>query len=505
MSSPTLTPEQIQMLSSIFRIYIKEVTPETLTNLAPGELSVNYNEGTFYVRNPHTGEIFTPNGVEHLSQLVLKYNASTDKFNADSVNGITFFTSISGIPTLSTNEVSVDTVINTMPHPAIVISPVDLATDTLAQTLNYPSKKGIIEIYKIDQENVKLSYLDTSTFNNYTGHFISSTHLFEKWSIDKSIPSYNATATGTPLNLAVTIEGEIVDLTTITVRLTYGVSVGAKISVNGGPAEDIVANDGSAIAVDIPANTIMMMVRDAANSRWILVDFAGTDASGDVEALTTAVQNLSTSVSNQSTALNSHNQNTTVHITSSERTKLAGVETGANNYVHPVEHPSAMITESDNRRFMTDAEKTKLSALAVHPVSHPATMITEDPTHRFLTDVERSKWNSKAVAFSYKFTISASGWIGTGPYTQTITKANMTLETGTDIAITADMYPPPTCDFQKSSDDASNTILQEAFYGNITGVSTGDNIIVIRCKSTKPTINIPARIYGVANTSSSGT
>lgn len=49
--------------------------------------------------------------------------------------------------------------------------------------------------------------------------------------------------------------------------------------------------------------------------------------------------------------------------TSDEKTKLAGIETGANNYVHPS--------------------------------SHAASMIIEDSTHRFVTDTEKSTWNSK--------------------------------------------------------------------------------------------------------------
>lgn len=50
----------------------------------------------------------------------------------------------------------------------------------------------------------------------------------------------------------------------------------------------------------------------------------------------------------------------------------------------------------------TTAEKTKLAGIAsnannyVHPSNHPATIITEDVTHRFVTDTEKSTWNGKA-------------------------------------------------------------------------------------------------------------
>lgn len=84
-------------------------------------------------------------------------------------------------------------------------------------------------------------------------------------------------------------------------------------------------------------------------------------------------------------------------ITSEERDKLAGIEEGANKYIHPSSHPASMITEETNRRFMTDTERNKLSTIAenannyVHPSTHPATIIVEDSTHRFTSDAEKSK------------------------------------------------------------------------------------------------------------------
>lgn len=62
--------------------------------------------------------------------------------------------------------------------------------------------------------------------------------------------------------------------------------------------------------------------------------------------------------------------------TTSEKSKLAGIEAGANNYVHPA--------------------------------THPATMITEDVTHRFTTDSEKTLWNSNALQLVSKTTISSA-------------------------------------------------------------------------------------------------
>ena len=52
--------------------------------------------------------------------------------------------------------------------------------------------------------------------------------------------------------------------------------------------------------------------------------------------------------------------------------------------------------------LMSKDDKTKLNGIAtgannyVHPNAHAATMITEDSTHRFVTDAEKSAWNAKA-------------------------------------------------------------------------------------------------------------
>ncbi len=79
-------------------------------------------------------------------------------------------------------------------------------------------------------------------------------------------------------------------------------------------------------------------------------------------------------------------------MTDAERTKLSGIEAGANNYVHPATHPAGVIVEDAMHRFFTDAERSKLNGIEagagkyVHPATHPASIIVEDATHRFTTN-----------------------------------------------------------------------------------------------------------------------
>jgi hypothetical protein len=55
--------------------------------------------------------------------------------------------------------------------------------------------------------------------------------------------------------------------------------------------------------------------------------------------------------------------------TVAEKTKLAGVAAGANNYTHPSSHAASMITQDASHRFVSDTEKTtwnnKLSSSSI--------------------------------------------------------------------------------------------------------------------------------------------
>lgn len=51
-------------------------------------------------------------------------------------------------------------------------------------------------------------------------------------------------------------------------------------------------------------------------------------------------------------------QLSTEDYTTAEKSKLAGIAAGANNYTHPANHPPTIITQDSNNRFVTDAEKS---------------------------------------------------------------------------------------------------------------------------------------------------
>ena len=144
-----------------------------------------------------------------------------------------------------------------------------------------------------------------------------------------------------------------------------------------------------------------------------------------------------------------------------DKVKLNGIATNANNYTHPSSHPASMITQSSSQRFVSDSEKStwnakqnaltagsnitisddiisainttygvattssnglmssedksKLNGIATgankytHPSSHPASMITESSTKRFVSDTEKSTWNGKQNALTAGSNITISG------------------------------------------------------------------------------------------------
>ncbi|MGG1643035.1 hypothetical protein ACIFQM_17590 [Paenibacillus sp. NRS-1782] len=55
-----------------------------------------------------------------------------------------------------------------------------------------------------------------------------------------------------------------------------------------------------------------------------------------------------------------------------DKTKLDGIEEGANNYVHPATHPPSIIVQDTSNRFVTDAEKAAWNAKAETTTASPA-------------------------------------------------------------------------------------------------------------------------------------
>ena len=89
--------------------------------------------------------------------------------------------------------------------------------------------------------------------------------------------------------------------------------------------------------------------------------------------------------------------------TDEEKAKLAGIEAGANKYLHPAFHKANEILTDANSCFVTLAQRLKIDSVEenannyTHPATHPASMIVESEGKQFVTAQQKTKWESGAL------------------------------------------------------------------------------------------------------------
>lgn len=265
-NQPMLTPFQMELLSNIFRVMIKEiVTDEDKEKLAPGEMGINYKEGSFYIRNPHTGELFTPNSLSHLNQILSKYEDDTNLLNADKAGGIRFYSNISQLTQLGIS-LTADSIIRQMEYPGILMSPVEYEN---YEVLGMPSNSGMILVFKAAPEFVIATYYDNLTRITYQGRYNPFKQFFEGW-ICQDAPSGFITAEGDANRIKIRMEKLPEDMEPITLRVPFGVNPGATISVNNQAFQPIITASGEPLGSTITANNIIMLIYDDMRKSWIL-------------------------------------------------------------------------------------------------------------------------------------------------------------------------------------------------------------------------------------------
>lgn len=98
------------------------------------------------------------------------------------------------------------------------------------------------------------------------------------------------------------------------------------------------------------------------NDYWIMVASKGADGEGSGGSGTGDMLKSTYDPTNkQSDVFSMDNMvetSTKKIMTADERDKLNSVDVGANNYIHPVNHPPSIITQDANNRFVSDSEKT---------------------------------------------------------------------------------------------------------------------------------------------------
>lgn len=277
----TMSEFQMKLLSEIFRIIVKEITcDEDKFNLAPGEIGINYDEGCFYVKDPHTGELFCPNSVSHVKQILSKFNTENNTLNADYVSGIRFYSNISQLTQLGIS-LSADSIIRQMEYPAILMSPVEY--ENFSQ-LGMPSDSGMIIVHKISPEFVRATYYDNHTMAAYEGQYNPFRQFFEGWSVTDVESTYVETVGGGD-KASITLDALPNDMDIIAVRVTQDLNAGATLAVNGGVYLPIYTMLGEPLGTTITANNIIMLIYDKQESRWILADSSTSSTASVVTIL----------------------------------------------------------------------------------------------------------------------------------------------------------------------------------------------------------------------------
>lgn len=88
-------------------------------------------------------------------------------------------------------------------------------------------------------------------------------------------------------------------------------------------------------------------------------------------------------------------QLSTEDYTTTEKNKLAGIEANANNYVHPLTHPAAMITEDSTHRWTSDYEKSNWNDANSKKHVHINLSLLETITQNLI-----NSWNSAVMHIS---------------------------------------------------------------------------------------------------------
>ena len=296
----TLTPEEMILLSNIFRVMLREIkTDEDKELLAPGEMGISYTEGCLYARNPHTGELFSPNSLGFMNQILNKYDHVNNIFNADKVSNIRFYSDIAQLDQVGI-DLTADTVIRQMEYPSILMSKIEYEN---YEMMGFPSELGMIMVYKVSPETVYATYYDYRTYTSYYGKYNPFTHYLEGWVVSgNNMGSFYVETIGGGDKTNIEVDMTIDDFSVITARVTEDLNPGATLQVNDLPYLPLITANGDPISSTITANNIIMLIYDKHRNSWIVN--GNTDST--VTTIITIVNERLTEVINQVTHLEKH-------------------------------------------------------------------------------------------------------------------------------------------------------------------------------------------------------
>lgn len=287
--------EILHFLDGIFRLIAKPVDADSLQDLAPGEIGIDYDQWTIYAKSPYSGEIITPNSIAHLRTILSKFNEKTKELNADLIGNVRIYTNINQLPPLYGIEMTIDSIIRQMVYPSILVS--YMKPDN-PEVVGLPTDSGILTIIKMSEEHVSVKFNDSITSATYIGMYDSVQRLFIKWSSDYGSGTVGTTMDVFDGDVHVTTTHEITDLVTLTCRNPEEVPPKANIFVNGTKYGYLLKMNGSVNDAPISENSIIMLTFDKSNESWRYSDTSVSSSMITSAILTDRVADLEKSVDN---------------------------------------------------------------------------------------------------------------------------------------------------------------------------------------------------------------
>ena len=286
-SNRTLTDEQIALLSGIFRIIMKEITTDAdKKSLAPGEPGIDYSTGVMYVRDPHTGNLVTPNGVEQM-RMIMNHFDVLGNLNSDFLKDLAVYTDITEIPEQLPNTTP-DTIVSHMTHvPSAFVGPIE------SDSVEWPSNKGIFIAMKYDEETVLVRFMDQVNNTAYYGVYNGEQHQFDGWVAYYSLGPYSTSELTDRIEADLDIQ--VKDMVTFTVKLVNGLEPNSKVIVNG-VERSMVDAFGNPIDYAIAENNSIMLIYDEQLDAWVLNESGDSATLAGVEMLQRRVSSLNQDV-----------------------------------------------------------------------------------------------------------------------------------------------------------------------------------------------------------------
>lgn len=148
-----------------------------------------------------------------------------------------------------------------------------------------------------------------------------------------------------------------------------GIAAGAEVNQNAFTTVKVgtvnIAADLKSDILELVAGTGITLTGDATNDKVSIAIDGTIETVSGAQAKVNAVQNnLNSHIGAGGSAHANATQAAAGFMSSTDKKKLDGVESGANNYTHPTTHPPSIIAQDANNRFVTDAEKTTWNAKA---------------------------------------------------------------------------------------------------------------------------------------------